>query len=81
MLDLILRHLLDFNFPTASKKKQQKLTIALLMTFQITMKSCKMNISLMVLQKLPKVKLQTIPGKMTSKFLFELCQAFKYFKT
>ena len=30
-LDLILRHLLDFNFPAASKN--QKLTIALLMTF------------------------------------------------
>ena len=33
VLDLILRHLLDFNFPTASKKTKQKLTIALLMTF------------------------------------------------
>ena len=50
VLDLILRHLLDFNFPTASKKKQ-KLTTAWLMSFQMTMKSCKMNISLMVQQK------------------------------
>ena len=50
------------------QKIKQKLTIALSMTFQVTMKSCKMNISLMVLPKLPKVKLKTIPGEMTTSF-------------
>ena len=79
VLDLILRHLLDFNFPTASKKTEINNSFVddVLNDYEKLQNEYIANGSAEVAESDGK----NLTWRDDYKFLFELCQAFKYFKT
>ena len=79
VLDLILRHLLDFNFPTASKKPEINYSFVddVLNDYEKLQNEYIANGSAEVAES----DVKNLTWRDDYKFLFELCQAFKYFKT